>query len=115
MKSLVLQIESVFDTSIDVLSAVKPGENALRNRDDLPALTIRLRQILESVKPHVLASSLKAKPAMQDSARKFITRFASICDEAKTSSPQGEWVATALASSELGKIYRLLSRALEAM
>lgn len=113
MKSLVLQIESVFDISIDVLTAVKPAESALKHRDDLPALTIRLRQILENVKPHILASNLKAKPALHDSARKFITRFSSICEEARTSSPQGEWVATALASSELGKIYRLLSRALE--
>lgn len=113
MKSLVLQIESVFDTSIDVLAAVKPAESALKNRDDLPALTIRLRQILETVKPSILTATIKSKPSMAEAARKFTTRFASICDEAKNSSPQGEWVAAALASSELGKIYRLLSRALE--
>ena len=39
--------------------------------------------------------------------------FVAVMEEARASSPQGEWVAAALASSELGKIYRTLSRALE--
>lgn len=113
MKKMVLDIEAVFDQSIDVLSAIKPSDAALRQRDDLPALTIRLRQVLEGVRPVVLAASLRNKQELREAARSFTARFGTICEEARASSPQGEWVATALASSELGKIYRLLQKALD--
>lgn len=113
MKTMVLDVEAVFDRSIDVLAALKPHDEALKNRDDLPALTIRLRQIVEGAKPDVLAASLRTRPALREAARQFTARFGTICEEARTSSPQGEWVAAALASSELGKIHRALIRALD--
>lgn len=113
MKTMVLDVEAVFDRSIDVLAALKPQDSALKNRDDLPALTIRLRQVVEGVKPDVLAASLRTRPALRDAVRQFTARFGTICEEARTSSPQGEWVAAALASSELGKIHRALLRALD--
>lgn len=113
MKKMVLDIEAVFDQSIDVLSAIKPADSALKSRDDLPALTIRLRQLLEGVRPNVLSATMRNKQALRDAARNFTARFGTICEEARASSPQGEWVAAALASSELGKIHRLLLKALE--
>ncbi len=113
VKKMVLDIEAVYDQSIDVLSAIKPMDQTLRNREDLPALTIRLRQLLENVRPVVLAANLRSKQSLRDAARSFTARFGTICEEARASSPQGEWVAAALASSELGKIYRLLQKALD--
>lgn len=113
MKSIVLDVEAVFDQTIDIMNSLKPEDKALRNRDDLPALTLRLRQILESIRPDVLASNIRTRPHLNEKVRKFTGRFGIICEQARASSPQGEWVAAALASSELGKIYRSLLKSLE--
>ncbi len=113
MKSIVLDVEAVFDQTIDIMSSLKPMDKTLRNRDDLPALTLRLRQILESIRPDVLESSIRSRPELNEKIRKFTGRFGVICEQARASSPQGEWVAAALASSELGKIYRMLLKSLE--